>query len=164
MNLALTSWHYFWISTGSANATEKMVLKKTTKTWIGAREYCRDHYTDLAIIGSKEDNDQITQLIYNLGVFVWIGLYRDSWKWSDQANITSSTQLATQSFTWWNEDCAGLNIYYRKMDDRLCTTAYYFYCNTGRSDLNYCVHIFICWQKLNMTTWLWLSSFTNYGS
>ncbi len=121
-----------------------MVLSNTQKTWIEAQKFCRDRYTDLAIIRSQADQDQITSLINIFWPAIWIGLYRDSWKWSDQSNVTSSTKLATQSFTRWNEDCAGLNIYYRTIDDRLCTTAYYFYCNTGMSDLNYCVHKLIC--------------------
>ncbi|XP_016361103.1 snaclec agglucetin subunit beta-1-like [Sinocyclocheilus anshuiensis] len=107
-----------------------MVLSKTTKTWIDAQEYCRHHYTNLATIRSKEDNDEIIKLIYSLGVFVWIGLYRDNWKWSDQANITSSTQLTTQTFRVQRYDCIGANIYPRTLEDWTCTSAYYFCCNT----------------------------------
>ncbi len=120
-----------------------MVLSKTTKTWIDAQKHCRDHYTDLAIIRSQEDNDQITQLIYNLGAYVWIGLYRDTWKWSDQANVTSSTQLATQTFSLWNQNCVGANVNYRTLDDWVCASDYNFFCNTGKSVLNYFVHSFV---------------------
>ncbi len=126
-----------------------MVLSETTKTWIDAQEYCRDHYTDLAIIRSQEDNDQITQLIYSLGVFVWIGLYRDSWKWSDQSNITSSTQLTTQTFNVRTYDCVGAYIYAANLDAWTCTPAYYFSCNTGKSVLNYFVQSFVCYLLTN---------------
>uniref|UniRef100_A0A8C2GX86 C-type lectin domain-containing protein n=1 Tax=Cyprinus carpio TaxID=7962 RepID=A0A8C2GX86_CYPCA len=122
--------NYFICYDGSANATEKMVLSKTTKTWIDAREYCRQHYTDLAIIRSREDNDEINTLQSSLQVFVWIGLYRDTWKWSDQANFTSSTQLATQTFGLQTYDCVGAYINTGTPDDWTCSSAYYFCCNT----------------------------------
>ncbi|XP_052417775.1 putative C-type lectin domain family 20 member A [Carassius gibelio] len=121
---------YFVCYDGSANATEKMVLSKNAKTWIDAQEYCRQHYTDLATIRNKADQDSITSLLNIVSPAVWIGLYRDSWKWSDQSNVTSSTQVTTRGFTRWNENCAGLNIYYRFIDDRFCTITYYFYCST----------------------------------
>ncbi len=120
-----------------------MVLSNTQKTWIEAQKFCRDRYTDLAIIRSQADQDQITSLINTLPL--WIGLYRDTWKWSDQSNVTSSTLLATQSFTRWNEDCVAADNFYRVFDDRFCTSPHYFYCKTGRSDLSYFVHSFVCY-------------------
>lgn len=156
--MTLTSLPYFGIFTASANTTQKMVLSKTQKTWIDAQEYCRHRYTDLAIIRSLADQKEITSLLNIFSPAVWIGLYRDSWKWSDQSNITSSTQLTARGFYGGIEDCAGLNIYYRTFGDTLCTTDYYFYCNTGRSDLSCCVHKLIRWQKLNRTMWLWFNS------
>ncbi len=132
------SWLYFWIFTENTNGTAKLVLSRITKTWLGAQEYCRDCYTDLAIIRSKDDNDQIIKVIYGSAVPVWIGLYRDTWKWSDRANFTTSTQNTVQKLVGVNQDCATID-YWRTIEDRLCTRALYFYCNTGRSDLNYCV-------------------------
>lgn len=130
---------FFWLFTENTNGTAKLVLSKITKTWRGAQLYCRDHHTDLAIIRSKDGNDQITKLIYGSVVPVWIGLYRDTWKWSDRANFTTSIQNAVQKLVGWNEDCTTIN-YLRTIEDRFCTTALYFYCNTGRSDLNCCVY------------------------
>ncbi|XP_016342392.1 C-type lection lectoxin-Enh3-like [Sinocyclocheilus anshuiensis] len=123
-------WLHLLFLSESTNTTEKMVLIKTQKTWTEAQEYCRHHYTDLATIRSQEDNDQITKLLNVWMAPVWIGLYRDTWKWSDQTNITSSIQLATQRFTKWNENCAGADNYYHVFDDRHCTNMHYFYCNT----------------------------------
>uniref|UniRef100_A0A8C2I112 C-type lectin domain-containing protein n=1 Tax=Cyprinus carpio TaxID=7962 RepID=A0A8C2I112_CYPCA len=113
---------------------------KTQNSWTEAQEYCRRRYTDLASIRNQEDQAQITSLLNALASPVWIGLYRNTWKWSDQANVTSSTQLAIRRFTGWNKNCAGANNYYRVFDDTYCTNMHYFYCNTGRSGLNSCVH------------------------
>ncbi|XP_026122104.1 putative C-type lectin domain family 20 member A [Carassius auratus] len=125
-----TDLNYFICYDGSANATEKMVLSKTSKTWIDAQEYCRHHYTDLATIRSPEDNDKINTLQSSLQAFVWIGLYRDSWKWSDQTNFTSSTQLTTQKFGQRTFDCVGAYINSGSLESWSCSLVYYFCCNT----------------------------------
>ncbi|XP_077083486.1 putative C-type lectin domain family 20 member A [Siphateles boraxobius] len=122
---------YFVCSNEKTNATEKLVLIKMLKTWFNAQKYCREHYTDLATIRSLEDNKQIVSLIN--GFEPWIGLYRESWKWSDQANFTSSTQLTAQRLNGWGENCAGLFYYSNSIDDYYCTSLHYFYCNTVKS-------------------------------
>ncbi|KAI2663119.1 Mannose-binding protein A [Labeo rohita] len=121
---------YFVCYNESSNATQKMVLINTRKTWHDAQTFCRDHHTDLATIRSQDDNDQIISLIYDLVLPVWIGLYRETWKWSNRASVTNSTQLAIQTFTRWQADCVGADIYHQTIGDRFCTKDYYFYCNT----------------------------------
>ncbi|XP_043101808.1 macrophage mannose receptor 1-like [Puntigrus tetrazona] len=117
---------------GSSNVTQKMVLGKTTKTWVDAQTFCRGRYTDLATIRSPEEREEITTLTRDVGGYWWIGLHRDNWKWSDQANVTSSTKLITDGFGARNYDCIDANIYYRTINIQLCSTNYYFSCNTVR--------------------------------
>ncbi|KAI2663118.1 hypothetical protein H4Q32_028158 [Labeo rohita] len=100
------------------------------KTWLDAQTFCREHYTDLATIRSQDDNDQIINLIKYLSNPVWIGLYRETWKWSNQANITYSTKLTIQTFS--SQNCAGANINQRTISDSSCATENYFYCSTVR--------------------------------
>ncbi|XDV19530.1 hypothetical protein PO909_024986 [Leuciscus waleckii] len=120
---------YFVCSDERTNATEKLVLIRTAKTWLDAQKYCREHYTDLATVRSLEDNKQIVSLIN--GFEPWIGLYRDSWKWSDQANFTSSTQLTAKRLNEMGQNCAGVYYYSNSIDDYYCTSPYYFfYCST----------------------------------
>nr|XP_055057051.1 secretory phospholipase A2 receptor-like [Misgurnus anguillicaudatus] len=54
-------------------------------SWRGAQSYCRQYYTDLAIIRSAAENDQLYADFGN-GPWVWFGLFLDSWQWSDQWN------------------------------------------------------------------------------
>uniref|UniRef100_A0A8C6UBZ9 C-type lectin domain-containing protein n=1 Tax=Neogobius melanostomus TaxID=47308 RepID=A0A8C6UBZ9_9GOBI len=58
------------------------------KTWLGALEYCRENHTDL--IGGSQPMPEIS----DSSAHYWIGLFRDSWQWS---NGSSS------SFRNWDE-------------------------------------------------------------
>ncbi|CAB1424416.1 unnamed protein product [Pleuronectes platessa] len=58
-----------------------------SRTWYAAMEYCRDYYTDLAVI---ENQEEISEVISSMttppsssGFF--IGLYRGPWTWSDMS-------------------------------------------------------------------------------
>ncbi|XP_067449644.1 macrophage mannose receptor 1-like isoform X2 [Thunnus thynnus] len=61
------------------------VLINTIMTWTEAQSHCREHYTDLASVRNEEENQKVKDLI-PAGQKVWIGLFRDSWKWSDGSN------------------------------------------------------------------------------
>ncbi|XP_033981474.1 uncharacterized protein LOC117478578 [Trematomus bernacchii] len=68
------------------------VLIKSLMTWTDAQSYCREHHTDLASVRNQAENQQLDELIPGGGYNAWIGLYRDSWKWSDGSN---------SSFKYW---------------------------------------------------------------
>uniref|UniRef100_A0A3B3TMT8 C-type lectin domain-containing protein n=1 Tax=Poecilia latipinna TaxID=48699 RepID=A0A3B3TMT8_9TELE len=51
-------------------------------SWEEAQSYCRELYTDLAFPKSQFENSFIKAEIPD-GVYGWIGLYLDTWKWSD---------------------------------------------------------------------------------
>ncbi|KAK5623341.1 hypothetical protein CRENBAI_015620 [Crenichthys baileyi] len=60
-------------------------INKEPMTWSQARAYCRETYTDLAIVDHAQDMNRILDQMYenNLQRF-WIGLYEDelTWSWS----------------------------------------------------------------------------------
>uniref|UniRef100_A0A671YZM0 C-type lectin domain-containing protein n=1 Tax=Sparus aurata TaxID=8175 RepID=A0A671YZM0_SPAAU len=58
------------------------VLIETLMTWTEAQSYCREHHTDLASVRNTAENQKVMDLV-PAGQKVWIGLFRDSWKWSD---------------------------------------------------------------------------------
>ncbi|XP_047234271.1 macrophage mannose receptor 1-like [Girardinichthys multiradiatus] len=62
----------------------------SSMSWTQAQSYCREHHTDLASVRHMSDNQVIKNLITKP---VWIGLYRDSWKWVDGRN---------SSYRYWN--------------------------------------------------------------
>ncbi|KAL0994947.1 hypothetical protein UPYG_G00129750 [Umbra pygmaea] len=77
-----SNW-YFVCYDGRQNATQTFVLVKENKTWYEAQSYCRDNYTDLAIVRNQTDYNAFRNL--SLGLNVWIGLYFDA-TWSDNSS------------------------------------------------------------------------------
>ncbi|TKS65444.1 C-type lectin domain family 17, member A [Collichthys lucidus] len=57
-------------------------LINKTMTWTEAQNYCRTNYTDLASVRNMTENQKIQDL-KGPEDKVWIGLFRDSWKWLD---------------------------------------------------------------------------------
>ncbi|TRY59049.1 hypothetical protein DNTS_006178 [Danionella cerebrum] len=77
------------------NGAESYVFVSKSLSWKDARSYCKQFYTDLVSIHSQSENDEILKVITSAQA--WIGLFRDSWKWSDGTNVSTS------SFTWMTE-------------------------------------------------------------
>ncbi|XP_067280782.1 macrophage mannose receptor 1 [Pseudorasbora parva] len=61
------------------------VFVNESKTWAEAQLYCRDKYTDLAIIENEQQTVQLLDTVNDDSIdLAWIGLYDDlnSWKWT----------------------------------------------------------------------------------
>ncbi|KAI5087860.1 secretory phospholipase A2 receptor-like isoform X1, partial [Silurus meridionalis] len=72
---------------GNYTGTSRYIFINMQSTWSDAQSYCRQHHTDLA----SERNSTENSIVNSLAVFggSWFGLFRDTWKWSDQTNFTS---------------------------------------------------------------------------
>nr|XP_017206500.1 secretory phospholipase A2 receptor-like [Danio rerio] len=76
--------------------------------WTAAQSYCRKQFTDLAPIYSKKNKSTLHTLA-NYLMPLWIGLYRDSWKWSDKWNGSFRYWAAGQPFqSAGSVDCVGM--------------------------------------------------------
>ncbi|XP_076153199.1 C-type mannose receptor 2-like [Alosa pseudoharengus] len=131
---------------------ERYILIEDKKTWIEAQKYCREKHTDLASVRNQTENTIVNQTAEDKSV--WIGLFKDYWKWSDQT---------TSLFRFWspgipnngkgNEDCAATKPNENwEWGDRACTQKHPFFCyeecpnnlllirenKTWREALDYC--------------------------
>ncbi|KAK2817800.1 hypothetical protein Q7C36_021733 [Tachysurus vachellii] len=66
--------------------TKKYVFINNNMSWYDAQTYCREKYTDLVSVRNQTENEEIMRVIK--GSDIWIGLFNDSWNWSDQRNST----------------------------------------------------------------------------
>ncbi|XP_055068073.2 putative C-type lectin domain family 20 member A [Misgurnus anguillicaudatus] len=122
------TYTYAFLCFDVLNSTVEYYLMKQPKTWSNAQQYCKDRYTDLVTIRNETENELLRNLRYGYGE-VWIGLFRDTWTWSDKSNLSSSNQLAAQYLSGGSQNCATRN-YYGSFQNWVCSTTFYFYCNT----------------------------------
>uniref|UniRef100_A0AAX7VT17 C-type lectin domain-containing protein n=1 Tax=Astatotilapia calliptera TaxID=8154 RepID=A0AAX7VT17_ASTCA len=65
--------------------TSSSIFVGVSKSWRDAQSYCRDHYTDLASVRNQSEIPQLKAIATSTA---WIGLYRNSWKWSDGSTLS----------------------------------------------------------------------------
>ncbi|KAI7797218.1 putative L-selectin-like, partial [Triplophysa rosa] len=111
------------------NGTNKFIfISHFWTTWHKARSYCRQHYTDLAIIRSPSENDQLASMAQ--GYNAWIGLYRDSWMWSDGSKVNTSSiswLIGQPDVTGLSQPCGSIRAD-GLIEDRLCSHVLPFIC------------------------------------
>ncbi|XP_056603737.1 L-selectin-like [Triplophysa dalaica] len=105
--------------------------------WHEAQSYCRQHYTDLAVIHNQTENQVLTLKVTTEGVSLsWIGLFRDSWKWSDDINVVDVSSInwmtGQPDLRILNQPCGvirpdGL------IDDQLCSKTFPLICKTPKT-------------------------------
>uniref|UniRef100_A0A3Q3G5R4 C-type lectin domain-containing protein n=1 Tax=Labrus bergylta TaxID=56723 RepID=A0A3Q3G5R4_9LABR len=95
----------------SSGSNVTFVLINTNMSWTEAQSYCREHHTDLASVRNLDENQKIKELIS--GLTVWIGLSRETWKWTDGRN---------SSFRFWKKNPPEPNNNYEK---ETCVAAYF---------------------------------------
>ncbi|XP_051982169.1 C-type lectin lectoxin-Phi1-like [Xyrauchen texanus] len=89
-----------------------ILVKDKNRTWYESQSYCRQHYTDLATVRNIDDQNKLKELMdqHSTYEYIWIGMYRDFWKWSDGTNITSMKWISGQPVhILQNEACAYAN-------------------------------------------------------
>ncbi|XP_036453263.1 macrophage mannose receptor 1-like [Colossoma macropomum] len=75
--------------------TRQFHVVNETKNWTDAQKYCREKFTDLAIIESQQEMNAVIAVLNGTADDFWIGMRKNytSWIWSDGSN---------SSYTYWN--------------------------------------------------------------
>lgn len=108
-----------------------MYIYKTSKvTWSGAQSSCRQHYTDLASTRDETEYSVVLGKTTALSFYTWIGLFRDSWKWVDQTELSNITlESGSPNNALENESCGYINN--RLVADAQCSDLKPFFCYAG---------------------------------
>ncbi|XP_065146074.1 C-type mannose receptor 2-like [Paramisgurnus dabryanus] len=67
-------------------SSKGFVIETSNKIWREAQRFCRQHHTDLTSVRNQIDNQQIQKIMNDTNISqVWIGLFSDSFEWSDES-------------------------------------------------------------------------------
>ncbi|XP_073786923.1 C-type mannose receptor 2-like [Danio rerio] len=88
------------------NTTYYMI--QSARSWTDAQSYCRQNYTDLPTIHSSAENDQLNATALKR-YYIWFGLYRDPWEWSDQWDVRFRYWASGQPNQGVGSDCVSMS-------------------------------------------------------
>nr|XP_024655567.1 putative C-type lectin domain family 20 member A [Maylandia zebra] len=97
VDVPCTNMHQFICYDETMKDNKTFHLNDKSVTWTQAQSYCRQHHTDLASGLDQIYSEEFKTLQNSKApkVNLWIGLFRDSWRWSDGSNF---------SFRYWDMD------------------------------------------------------------
>uniref|UniRef100_A0A3Q0SEY7 C-type lectin domain-containing protein n=1 Tax=Amphilophus citrinellus TaxID=61819 RepID=A0A3Q0SEY7_AMPCI len=109
--------------------SSRFIFVNVSKTWDDAQSYCRNNHTDLVSVRNQSENEQLRKMM--VGSFAWIGLYRNSWKWSDGSSNSFTSWAPSNPSAPFTASC-GAAVKSKWLNDD-CNTLWFFVCYTGDS-------------------------------
>uniref|UniRef100_A0A3Q0SD35 C-type lectin domain-containing protein n=1 Tax=Amphilophus citrinellus TaxID=61819 RepID=A0A3Q0SD35_AMPCI len=122
--------------TGTKQGAAQYILIRQNMSWMGAREYCRTYYTDLTSLRNDAEYQMVQEAAG--GFQVWVGLFRDTWEWSDQTDSSFRYWKAGHPVWGGTYSCSGLvKTESGRWDDLRCEDTHPFLCSEYCSWLEY---------------------------
>ncbi|XP_027001259.1 putative C-type lectin domain family 20 member A [Tachysurus fulvidraco] len=111
---------------GNKTGNSRYIYISNPLTWAAAQAFCRLHYTDLVIITSATEISVIGGMVSG---DTWVGLYRDTWRWTDHTIFSTTSWLATQPDQYqWKQGCGFISN--GQAADTQCSNIRPFFCYT----------------------------------
>nr|XP_033962441.1 uncharacterized protein LOC117464019 [Pseudochaenichthys georgianus] len=126
-DLQCDSLNFFLCFDGRTGALKGKILVETAMNWADAQGYCRKHHTDLLSVRNQAENQEVQSMVPE-GKLAWIGLFQDSWKWSDGSYSSFRYFSQEQPLLGEGPNCAHVSD--RKWNVRSCDTKSMFLCYT----------------------------------
>uniref|UniRef100_A0AAV2JMJ8 C-type lectin domain-containing protein n=1 Tax=Knipowitschia caucasica TaxID=637954 RepID=A0AAV2JMJ8_KNICA len=115
---------------GMAGIKQFFRMTDFLRTWFHCQTECRKSYQDLAQIETAEEK-QAAMAAMTGTKHAWIGLYRNTWLWSDLSNSTfRNWKTGSPNNINNNEHCVHMNEHCQ-MDDATCSEPQKFVCHEG---------------------------------
>uniref|UniRef100_A0A8C6UIQ0 C-type lectin domain-containing protein n=1 Tax=Neogobius melanostomus TaxID=47308 RepID=A0A8C6UIQ0_9GOBI len=110
---------------GSSGGQKQYSYISTSKSWEDARYHCRQHHTDLAMIEDESENNAVASVVVP-NQWMWIGLYRQAWRWSDGSDSQFKNWGSGQPDNYAGDQHCAVE-HYHKWDDASCSSKLKFY-------------------------------------
>ncbi|XP_063735537.1 C-type mannose receptor 2 [Eleginops maclovinus] len=119
--------------------TTGLIIVTEAKSWRDAQNHCRDLSSDLISIHSAEENEAVHDLSESQNV--WIGLFKDSWKWSDGSMSSFRYWLPSQPNYFQDQNCTTVVFKNQgKWNDLKCGGKRSFVCQGARKSIPTTTH------------------------
>ncbi|XP_073726745.1 C-type mannose receptor 2-like [Misgurnus anguillicaudatus] len=113
-------------------SSKGFIINDSSVSWRDAQIFCRQHHTDLISVRNQTENQQIQKIMNDKNISeVWIGLFSDSWEWSDESESGFRYWNSTQpDNTRGSEDCTLVRVTVQgHWIDVVCSYALTFVCH-----------------------------------
>ncbi|XP_073723446.1 C-type mannose receptor 2-like [Misgurnus anguillicaudatus] len=117
------------------NGDKGFIINGSSVSWRDAQIFCRQHHTDLISVRNQTENQQIQKIMNDKDISeVWIGLFSESWEWSDKSD---------SGFRYWGsgqpdnrggiENCTAVRIKEQgRLHDAPCSDSQTFVCHQDK--------------------------------
>ncbi|XP_056598348.1 secretory phospholipase A2 receptor-like [Triplophysa dalaica] len=130
------------------NSSKSYIINTSNKTWSEAQSFCRQYHTDLISVRNQTDNQLIHNIINNTETSVWIGLFRDSWEWSDNTDSAFRDWDSAKSDNHGgSKDCTAVHLNTEKWHDVSCSHSHTFVCHEGIQRRYHYINIEKTWTE-----------------